>query len=202
MLYELRTTRVTPGTLPDFEKRVEAALAARQKHSRLGACWTTEIGPLLQLIELWPYEDQQHYAEVTEAVARDGAWPPLSAAVQASEVDLLYPAPFMRPIDGSSQKVGPVFELRIYQARSGQVQEVIDRWTPMIAGREALSPLLGCWYSDRGLFYHLWPYPDLATRVSVRAEAQRRGLWPPPSAPFLLTQNTQIMLPTSFSPIQ
>ena len=30
MLYELRTTRVTPGTLPDFEQQLEAGLAARE----------------------------------------------------------------------------------------------------------------------------------------------------------------------------
>jgi hypothetical protein len=43
LLYELRTTRVAPGTLPDYENRVEATLARRQKRSRLGGCWTAEI---------------------------------------------------------------------------------------------------------------------------------------------------------------
>ena len=202
MLYELRTTRVTPGTLPDYERRVGEALAARQKHSQLAGCWRTEIGPLLQLVELWPYEDEKHYRDVIAAVAAEGGWPALSDAVQASEVELLHPVSFVRPIDGSPQQVGPIFELRIYQLRTGHLQQMIDLWAPMVPGRETLSPLLGCWYSDQGRWFHLWPYPDLGTRVRVRSEAQSKGIWPPPTAPHMLTQETKIMLPTAFSPLQ
>lgn len=202
MLYELRTTRVRPGTLPAYEQLIGEALAARQKHSRLAGCWHTEIGPLLQIIELWPYEDEQHYRQVTAAVAAEGGWPVLSEAVQASEVELLHPVSFMRPLDLSPPQVGPFFELRIYQLRTGHLQQMTDKWAALVAGREALSPLLGCWYSEQGRWFHLWPYPDLGTRVSVRADAQRRGIWPPATAPHLLTQESKIMLPAAFSPLQ
>ena len=203
MIYELRTTRVRSGGLPEFARRLEAALPARERHSKLAGCWHTEIGRLLRVIELWPYEDRRHQAEVAAALARDGGQPVADGdLVHEVTVDLLEPAPFMRPLDGTPQKVGPVFELRIYQTRAGQIPNVIERWAPLVPGREALSPLLGAWHDELGRWYHLWPYPDLAARTRTRDEATRTGLWPPKTTEFLLTMENMILLPAAFSPIQ
>lgn len=202
MIYELRTTQVQPGGVARYEQRLAAALGTRQRHSRLAGCWHTEIGPLNQVIELWPYADEHDRDRVAEAVANDGGWPPADGGlVQSMVVELLRPTPFMQPLDGSPQTVGPIFELRIYQIRTGEIPPMIEKWGPMIPGRTALSALLGCWYSDQGRWFHLWPYADLAERSRVRAEAQRQGVWPPATSAYQLAQENKILLPAPFSPL-
>jgi hypothetical protein len=203
MIYELRTTRVRPGGVPEFERLLESTLATRQEHSRLIGCWHTEIGPLLQVIELSSFEDRSHHAQATQAMSEAGGWPPSNGdLVQGAEVEVLEPTPFMRPLDGSQQQVGPFFELRIYQAKTGLVPKIIERWAPMVPGREELSPLLGAWHSDLGRWFHLWPYPDLAERSRIRQEAVQRGVWPPDTSALLLSQENKILLPASFSPLR
>ena len=55
MIYEVRTYRLKPGSIPECEKRFAEALPHREKYSPLGAFWHTEIGPLNQIIHVWPY---------------------------------------------------------------------------------------------------------------------------------------------------
>src|SRR5437868_882313 len=57
MIVEFRTYTLQPGTVPQFEERFGAALSARTKVSPLAAFWHTEVGPLNQVIHVWPYED-------------------------------------------------------------------------------------------------------------------------------------------------
>jgi hypothetical protein len=49
MIYEVRTYTLRPGTVPEFEERYAKRLPARLKHSKLGAFWHTEFGPLNQV---------------------------------------------------------------------------------------------------------------------------------------------------------
>jgi hypothetical protein len=178
-------------------------LPARQRHSPLAGCWHTEIGPLLQVIELWPYEDRQHQAKVAEAVSREGGGPMADGdLVRGVELEVLEPAPFMRALDGTGQRLGPFYELRIYQLKTGYVQQMIERWAPLVPGREELSPLVGAWHSELGGWFHLWPYSDLAERSRIRNEAVQRGVWPPDTSGFLLSQENKILLPAAFSPLK
>jgi hypothetical protein len=191
------------GGLRELEQRMAEALPRRLKHSPLAGAWHTEIGPLFQVLELWPYEDEQHHAEITRAVAADGAWPPTEGdLIMRSEIEMLTPTPWCRELRGEPEKVGPIFELRIYQAKAGGVPTLIERWGPKVAGREALSPLLGNWHTPSGKWIHLWPYPDLATRVATRARATELGIWPPAAGEAMLTQESWILLPAAFSPVQ
>ena len=57
MIYEFRTYTLHPRTLPEFLKRFGDALEPRLKLSKLAAFWYTEIGPLNQVIHVWPYEN-------------------------------------------------------------------------------------------------------------------------------------------------
>ena len=45
MIYEVRTYTLKPGSVAKFEENFGKALPARQKYSKLGAFWHTEIGP-------------------------------------------------------------------------------------------------------------------------------------------------------------
>ena len=57
MIYEVRTYTLKPGTVAEFEENFAKALPAREKVSPLGAFWHTDIGPLNQVIHVWPYEN-------------------------------------------------------------------------------------------------------------------------------------------------
>jgi hypothetical protein len=47
---------------------------------------------------------------------------------------------------------------------------------------------------------HIWGYKDLAERATIRAAAVKDGAWPPPISEFLVSQKSEIMNQTSFSP--
>jgi hypothetical protein len=55
MIYEVRTYTLRPGTVAEFEERYAKRLPLREKHSKLGAFWHTEFGPLNQVIHVYPY---------------------------------------------------------------------------------------------------------------------------------------------------
>jgi hypothetical protein len=54
MIYEVRTYTLRPGTVAEFEERFAKRLPLREKHSKLGAFWHTEVGPLNQ-VTVYPY---------------------------------------------------------------------------------------------------------------------------------------------------
>ena len=56
MIYEVRTYTLKPGSVATFEENFSKALPHRLKYSPLAAFWHTEIGPLNQVIHVWPYE--------------------------------------------------------------------------------------------------------------------------------------------------
>src|SRR5258705_236173 len=76
MIVEFRTYTLNPGTTPQFEERFAEALPARAKVSPLAAFWHTEVGPLNQVIHVWPYKDANHRAETREKARKEGIWPP------------------------------------------------------------------------------------------------------------------------------
>jgi hypothetical protein len=73
MIYEVRTYTLRPGTVAEFEERYAKRLPLREKHSKLGAFWHTEFGPLNQVIHVYPYDDLQHREAVRHAMAQDTA---------------------------------------------------------------------------------------------------------------------------------
>src|SRR5215467_2837202 len=101
MLYELRTYTLRPGTVGEFEERFAKRHPLREKHSKLGAFWHTDFGPLNQVIHVWPYEDLQHRTAVREAMAKDTALAQLPGGrdlIAAQEAEIMIPAPFMHPL--------------------------------------------------------------------------------------------------------
>src|ERR1700732_1936427 len=73
MLYEVRTYTLRPGTLAEFEERFAKRLPLREKHSKLGAFWHSEFGPLNQVIHVYPYDDLRQRTSVRAAMAQDAA---------------------------------------------------------------------------------------------------------------------------------
>jgi len=54
MIYEVRTYDLQPHSIPEVEKRFGEAYEYRKKVSPLAAFFHTEIGPLNQIIHIWP----------------------------------------------------------------------------------------------------------------------------------------------------
>ena len=205
MIYEIRTCTLKPGTVPEFEKRFETSLANRFKYSELAAFWHTDIGPLNQVIHVWGYEDLEERAEIRQRAAQEPDWPPnVRDMILSMQSEIFSPAPFS-PKLGGDQKLGNIYEMRIYQYQPGSMPKVMERWKKALeGGRLELSPLAACMSSDIGklnVWVHIWPYASLKERDRIRVESLKLETWPPGTREFMISMQNKIMIPASFSPM-
>ncbi len=205
MIYEVRTYTLKPGSVGTFEENFAAALPHREKYSKLGAFWHTEIGPLNQVIHVWPYESVEERNSIREEAGKDPNWPPKNDPDMyvSMNSEIFIPAPFMRPL-GGDQALGALYEMRSYTYKVGSINKVIDIWADAVPAREEFSPLVAAMHTDTGglnKWVHIWAYDDLDQRKNVRAEASKTATWPPPTREFLVSQENKIMIPSSFSPM-
>lgn len=203
MIVEICTDLVKPREVPTVEQRISARIDERCRLSPLGGAWKTEMGMVDQVIHLWPYRDSQHRDEVrAEAGEAPGDASYLDDLLINRETMLVQPAAFSPPIGPG--RMGPIYELRIYSYEPGYMPMVMSRWEEKVAERSKMSPLIMCGHSLTGRlnqWVHLWAYEDLAQRAQVRSEARRLGVWPPAAREGLITQESSILLPLSFSPL-
>ena len=199
MIYEVRTYTLKPGSVPEFEKNFAAALPHREKYSKLGAFWHTEIGPLNQVIHVWPYESVEERNSIRAEAGKDPNWPPPNDPEMYVNMnsEIFIPAPFMRPM-GGDQALGALYEMRTYTYKTGSINKVVDIWAEAVPAREEFSPLAA---GGLNKWVHIWPYDDLEQRSKIRAEAVKTPSWPPPTREFLVNQENKIMVPSSFSPM-
>ena len=212
MIYEFRTYDLKPHSQPEVEKRFGEAYEKRKKYSELAAFWHTEIGPLNQIIHVWPYKDLAEREKIRAAAVKDGAWPPKTSEFmvrQRSEIFLPFPfSPEMKP-----GKQGPMFEMRIYTCAAGQMPNLAKAWELALPGRLKIGALTAVLHSELGglnQFMHIWPYKSLDERARIRREAQAAGVWPPSVVAkkaglpdvHLVQQENKILMPSAFSPLQ
>ena len=98
-----------------------------------------------------------------------------------------------------------IYELRTYGLRPGTLPEVEQRFANVIEVREKYSQLVGFWHTELGplnQIVHLWAYEDLNERARIRAEAVKEETWPPKVAEFCVSQESKILIPSSFSRLQ
>ncbi len=205
MIYEVRTYTLKPGSVAQWEANFGAGLPSRTKYSELGGLWHTEIGPLNQVVHIWPYEDLQQRTEIRAQASQEPDWPPKGGELLLNmESEIFIPAPFS-PKLGGGQKLGNIYEMRIYQYQVGSMPTVLERWEEALkGGRLELSPIAACMYSDIGdlnVWIHMWPYKNLAERARIRAESQKLDSWPPKTREFLVAQQTKILIPAECSPM-
>ena len=205
MIYEIRTYQLKPGSLAEVEKRLGEAHEYRKKYSPLAAFWHTEVGPLNEIIHVWPYEDHAERARVRADAAKDANWPPkIQEFIVKMDSEILVPFSFLPPVKPG--KVGPVFEMRYYNIKAGTLPDLIKRWEGKIGERVKLSPLVTAGNVDFGQangFIHIWAYESMDQRLAIRNKAREMGVWPPPGGgDSLIAQANKIMLPSKFSPLQ
>jgi len=208
MIYEVRTYTLSPGKVAEFEERFAKRLPTREKHSKLGGFWHTDLGPLNQVIHVWPFEDLQERQNVRDAMAADTELqqfrgPP--GVITAQESEIYIPAPFMRPL-GGDQALGSVYEMRSYTFLPGAMSGLLESWSAAVPQREEYSPLAAGMYTELGglnKWVHIWPYESMDQRNSIRAEASKAGVWPPQGAyrDLMIKQESKVLIPAAFSPM-
>ena len=204
MIYELRTYTCKPGTTPKVVQMFADSIHHRTKYSPLLGFWTTEIGPLNQVVHLWPYKDLEDRGRVRASFAKDPNWPPpIHEHLTDMASDVIVPFPYSPDIKPG--KMGPIYEMRYYILQPGAVPKVRDLWAEKFPGRHKLAPnlLVGTTeFGELNKLIHIWPYSSLEHRAQTRAKATAEGIWPPNTAPYFLSMKNKILLPASFSPLQ
>lgn len=100
MIVEMRTYTLQAGKVPEFVKSYQKLGESIQGPilGNLVGAYTTEIGPLNQVIHLWGYEDMADRAARRAVLAADKEWPKYLAAVvpllERMENKILLPLPW------------------------------------------------------------------------------------------------------------
>jgi hypothetical protein len=213
VVYDVRTYDLKFGLAEEYGERIKANLPGREKLSPLGGYWYTEIGPLNQVINIWPYKDVDSYVDFRTRFDPVKAWGPMheygvNIAIVGGHNEVMFPAPFMKPL--GERRIGPIYDMRIDTHAPGDIPKTLEAWGKVIDEREKLSPLAGFWHSDinglnvhrSGRIIHLWAYKTFEDRARVLAESHKSGYWLPPGAALPTKSENQIMLPYDFSPMQ
>jgi hypothetical protein len=211
MIYELRTYTVKQGTLPEVIKNSGTVSRAIRKddYGRLEGYWSTDIGPLNQVMHLWSYSDLNERARLRGELAENSRWnneyrPLVRPHLIRQDIRLL------NPVVGPVAPAGTpnVYEFRNYRTRPGAVQQWVDLMVKTLPLREKYSKIVGLWITEAGQpneACHIWAYKDLNHRAQVRAEAVKDPAWQAflaESAPLLDELHSTIMLPAAHSPLK
>jgi hypothetical protein len=103
MVVEMRSYTLQPGKIASYLKLYEGEGMAIQKRilGRMVGYYSTEIGPLNQVVHMWAYEDLKERAEKRAVLAADPGWQAYVAKMipmmVTQESKILNPAPFFTP---------------------------------------------------------------------------------------------------------
>ena len=212
MLYELRTYTVKPGTLGEMIKAASTvSLEIRgNDFGKLEGYWSTEIGPLNQVMHLWSYSDFAERARLRAELGKSSRWngeylPIIRPLLIRQEVRLLNA--IKPPVAPAS--AGNVYELRNYRTKpAGAAKQWLDAFTAALPAREKYSRIVGLWQTDApqpNEVCHLWAYPSLNARAEARGAAMKDPVWQEflgKGPAFLEEMHSTIMLPAPHSPLK
>jgi NIPSNAP len=212
MIYELRTYTVKPGTLGDMVKA--ASTVSRDirgnDYGKLEGYWSSEIGPLNQVMHLWSYSDFNERARLRAELAKNPRWtseytPLIYPLLMRQDVRLLNA---VRP-PAAPDTTGNIYEFRNYRAKTGgAVRKWLEAFTAALPAREKYSKIVGLWQTEAGQpneVCHIWAYPSLNARAEARGNALKDPAWQEflGKGPALLEEmHSTIMLPAPHSPLK
>src|SRR6266513_775040 len=192
MIYELRTYTVKPGTIGDMVKAASTVSRDIRKddYGKLEGYWSTEIGPLNQVLHMWSYNSFDERARMRAELANNPRWtavrPPVAPA-----------------------SAGNVYALRNYRGKpAGGLKQWLDAFTAVLPEREKYSKIVGLWQTEAGQpneACHIWAYPDLNARAEARGNAMKDPAWQDfltRGPGFLEEMHSTIMLPAPHSPLK
>ena len=100
MIYEMRTYRLRTGAVPAYLKLVEEeGIAIQKAHlGRLVGYFSSDIGPLNQIVHVWAYAGLDDRETRRAALAADHRWqdflPKIQALIETMDSTILKPASF------------------------------------------------------------------------------------------------------------
>src|SRR5262245_36783440 len=211
MIHELRTYTVKQGSLPEMIKNSATVSREIRKddYGKLEGYWSTDIGPLNQVVHLWSYRDLNERARLRAELAKNPRWvkeyQPLNRDIYLRQ-DIRLLNPVVGPV--APAETPNVYELRTYRARPGAVRQWANLLMKTLPAREKHSKIVGLWITEAGQpneVCHIWAYKDLNHRAQVRAAATADPEWQAflsESAPLLDELHSTIMVPTPHSPLK
>ena len=138
MIYELRTYTVKPGALGDMIKA--ASTVSRDvrgdNYGKLEGYWSTEIGPLNQVMHMWSYNSFEERTKLRAELAKNPRWtgeytPLIFPLLVRQDVRLLNA--IKPPVAPATS--GNIYEFRNYRAKTGgAVRQWIERFHRRAAG--------------------------------------------------------------------
>ncbi len=140
MIYELRTYTVKPGGLGDMIKA--ASTVSRDvrgdNYGKLEGYWSTEIGPLNQVMHMWSYNSYEERTKLRAELAKNPRWtgeytPLIFPLLVRQDVRLLNA--IKPPVAPATS--GNVYEFRNYRAKTGGAGAAMDRGTSPACCRNA-----------------------------------------------------------------
>lgn len=208
MIYEIRTYDLYPRSQPEVIKRFGEAYQVRKQLGEMAAFFYTDVGPLNQIIHIWPYDDMTHREKIRKEAAKLKGWPPeINQFIKNMTLEIFTPysfSPLLTP-----GKHGPLYEYRSYIIYPGLMGENKKRWEKALPKRQEYSKLGCAMESELGTgskFVHIWPYKDPNHRYEVRSKTEHDGVWPPkgddPKVITVLDQQNKLLYPADFSPMQ
>ena len=211
MIYELRTYTLKQGSVPDVVKAASTVSRSIRgdEYGKLEGYWTTEIGPLNQVLHLWRYRDLNERSRLRSELAKNASWnseyvPLIRPNLVRQDIRLLNA---VREPTAPAQKPN-VYELRCYRARPGGAKQWLDLFTRALPAREKYSKIVGLWATEAGQpneVCHIWAYADLNARTAARAAVAKDQAWQEflkSSTGLLEEMHSTIMLPSPHSPLQ
>jgi hypothetical protein len=212
MIYELRTYTLRPGTLADMVKA--ASTVSRDirgdNYGKLEGYWSTEIGPLNQVLHLWSYKDYDERTRLRADLSKNPRWgseylPLIRGLLMRQDIRLMNA--LIAPIAPAT--TGNIYELRNYRAKpGGAVRQWLEIFTGALKHREKYSKIVGLWQTEAGQpneVCHMWAYADLNARARARGDAANDPGWKEflgKSGSFLDEMHSTILLPAPHSPLK
>jgi NIPSNAP len=203
MLYNFTVLGLRPNTLGAVMPKLADAITAHVKRGKLIGCFTCDFGVLNRIAILTEYAGVAALSEDRTDIINAGDQYGFAPQLASFEQTAYAPLSFSEPIKPA--KHGPFYEIRTYGIAEGKLAPTSEAWAKGISRRNELSKLLAVMASVETVpqrMLHIWPYASLDERAAVRARASKEGLWPPPGgSDHLLSLQSELFLPTAFSPL-
>lgn len=201
IIFCLTTIQCVPGGAAAVVEQVEKSTSAQT--SVLVGCWVSEIGKLNEVVVLRRFPPGQ--TAEPELLSLDGRHAPEgNAPVLFVDHGLFRAFPGIEVLEEGN--FGKFYEIRTYCLKPAieALGETVAAWQAAIPERVALSPLAVVMHALTGpkRIVHIWPFKTLDERQAVRAEAFKKGWWPPRGTlQWMESAASSVYLPVPYSPL-
>lgn len=188
-VYELRIYRIKPEFYKDFQALITKHWSIRTAHSKSVGVFTTDIGGVAEVVQIWEYESLNQRAAARKILAEDEKWaknflPTFFPQAIKMNNALMILAPGSTLHTDFQPSASAVYELHTYE--SGDA-------TPAVDASETLVGRFRGVYGPTGTEYLLVRYPDadvaLAAAIRRREETNVKGY-------------SRFMTPNAWSPLK